>query len=70
MTTAPELSLPFLGGYPEHLLVPVRRALVEGTLGEHLARRYPEAHAIRSDTLLYERAAALKQCKGDQAQAQ
>jgi hypothetical protein len=54
-------ALPFLGGYPEHLLVPVRRALAEGTLGEHLARRYPQAHTIRSDTLLYERAAALKQ---------
>lgn len=56
-----ELALPFLGGYPTHLLQPVRRALAEGTLGEHLARRYPEAHAIRSDTLLYEHAAAFKQ---------
>lgn len=61
MAPAPDLPLPFLGGYPAHLLAPVRQALAEGTLGEHLARRYPEAHTVRSDTLLYERAAALKQ---------
>jgi len=61
VTTPAETPLPFLGGYPEQLLAPVRLALAEGTLGEHLQRRYPEAHGIRSDTLLYEHAAALKQ---------
>jgi predicted metal-dependent hydrolase len=54
-------DLPFLAGYPEHLLQPVRAALAEGRLAEHLARRYPEPHAVRNDGALYEHAIALKQ---------
>lgn len=53
--------LPFLAGYPDHLLDPVRDALAAGTLAEHLERRYPQAHAIRSDALLYDHAMAFKQ---------
>jgi hypothetical protein len=56
-----DIALPFLGGYPAHLLEPVRRALAEGTLGAHLARRYPQAHGIRSDVALYEHANSFKQ---------
>ncbi|MDO8376909.1 MAG: DUF45 domain-containing protein [Aquabacterium sp.] len=52
--------LPFLAGYAEPLLDQVRQLLAEGTLGEHLQRRYPEAHAIRTDGALYEHASALK----------
>jgi UTP pyrophosphatase len=54
-------DLPFLGGYPSHVLEPVRAALVAGTLATHLAQRYPENHAIRSDALLYAHAMAFKQ---------
>ena len=57
MNTPP---LPFLTGYAEPLLAQVRRLLAEGRLGEHLASRYPEAHAIRTDGALYEHASALK----------
>ena len=54
-------DLPFLAGYPVHLLDPVRAALAEGRVGEHLARRYPEAHTVRNDGALYEHTMALKQ---------
>ena len=50
----------FLAGYPAHLLDHVRAQLAAGSLGQYLARRYPEAHAIRSDGALYAHAAALK----------
>ncbi len=61
MVTLAALALPFLGGYPEHLLAPVRLALAEGALAAQLARRYPQAHAVRSDSALYAHAMALKQ---------
>jgi predicted metal-dependent hydrolase len=54
-------DLPFLAGHPEHLLARVRQALAEGRMADHLARRYPQMHSIRSDALLYEHAMALKQ---------
>jgi hypothetical protein len=54
-------DLPFLGGYPEHLLNDVRQAIADGRMAEALARRYPEAHAVRNDGALYEHAMALKQ---------
>lgn len=53
-------ALPFLAGYPESLLSQVRQRLDDGSLGQHLARRYPEAHAIRTDGALYEHATMLK----------
>ena len=52
--------LPFLAGYPEALRVQVRELIETGQLGAHLARRYPEAHDIRTDGALYEHASALK----------
>jgi UTP pyrophosphatase len=52
--------LPFLAGYPEALQVQVRELIEAGQLGAHLARRYPEAHDIRTDGALYEHASALK----------
>jgi predicted metal-dependent hydrolase len=52
--------LPFLAGHAEPLLAQVRQLLAEGALGDHLQRRYPEAHAIRTDGALYEHASALK----------
>lgn len=53
-------ELPFLAGYPPALLAQVRALRDAGTLGDYLARRYPEAHGLRSDGLLYEHACALK----------
>jgi predicted metal-dependent hydrolase len=52
--------LPFLAGYAEPLLDQVRQLLADGALGDHLQRRYPEAHAIRTDGALYAHASALK----------
>ena len=53
-------ALPFLSGYGEPLLAQARQLLAEGRLGDYLSRRYPEAHAIRSDGALYEHASSLK----------
>jgi UTP pyrophosphatase len=50
----------FLAGYPPELLDQVRARLADGSLGAGLARRYPDAHAIRTDGALYEHACALK----------
>ena len=52
--------LPFLAGYAQPLLDQVRQLLADGALGDRLQRRYPEAHAIRTDGALYEHASALK----------
>ena len=50
----------FLAGYPADLLDQVRARLADGSLGADLARRYPDAHTIRTDGALYDHAAALK----------
>ena len=60
MAEQPLLDLPFLAGYPAHLLEQVRALIAEGRLAEHLARRYPQGHAVRNDAALYEHAMALK----------
>lgn len=60
MNPAPP-DLRFLGGYPEATLAQVRDLIARGKLGEYLARRYPERHAVRNDGALYEHAMALKQ---------
>ena len=54
-------ALPFLGGYPEHLLAQVRTLIAQDRLAAHLHLRYPQRHAIRNDGALYEHAMALKQ---------
>ncbi len=54
-------DLPFLGGYPEHLLAQVRQAIAEGRAADALKQRYPDVHAIRNDAALYQHAMALKQ---------
>lgn len=53
--------LTYLRGYPEELVASVSRRLDDGSLGELLARRYPERHEVRSDKALYAYVAALKQ---------
>jgi predicted metal-dependent hydrolase len=46
-------TLPYLAGYPETLREQVQRLLDDGTLGDWVARRHPEPHAVRSDSALY-----------------
>ncbi len=61
MLTASNTALDgFLAGYPAPLQDQARQLLDDGRLGDYLARRYPEAHAVRNDGALYEHAMALK----------
>lgn len=53
-------ALPYLLGYPEHLRQQVQQLLDDGTLGDWLAERYPEAHAVRNDSALYDYVQDLK----------
>ena len=39
----------------------VRAAMAAGTLGDHIARRYPERHTIQTDRALYDYTAGIKQ---------
>lgn len=50
----PKPSTNFLAGYPEHLTEPVWRLINEGRLGEVLLKKYPQAHAVRTDRALYD----------------
>lgn len=52
--------LKYLTGYPPHLLLQVRNLIDAGKLAETLARRYPQRHAVQSDTALYDYVMALK----------
>ena len=45
--------LRYLRAYPDHVLDQVRRLIDDGKLAEHLLRRYPNAHAVRTDKALY-----------------
>ena len=47
-------ALKYLGGYPPHLLQHVQQLIDERRLGESVARRYPDAHDVRSDRALVE----------------
>ncbi|PLQ01698.1 M48 family metallopeptidase [Cupriavidus pauculus] len=51
----------FLGGYPPNVLDQVRAAMAAGTLGDHIARRYPERHTIQTDRALYDYTSDIKQ---------
>jgi predicted metal-dependent hydrolase len=46
-------ELKYLAGYPEKVTRQVGQLLAEGRLGEHLLRRYPAPHGIRTDRALY-----------------
>ena len=54
------LVLKYLAGYPEPLLAQVRTLIVQDKLGAMLARRYPEAHAVRTDRALWDYVQELK----------
>ena len=53
-------DLPYLRSYPASLQDQARDLLAQGRLGGMLQRKYPQAHAVRSDKALYEYAQELK----------
>lgn len=56
-TTVPQ---PYLQSYPAPLQQQARDLLAQGRLGAVLLRKYPAAHAVRSDKALYDYAQELK----------
>ena len=50
----------YLAGYPPHLQQQVLALIEQGRFGAALLRRYPRAHAVRSDSALYDYVQALK----------
>jgi len=54
-------ELKYLGGYPPALLEQVRGLIAQGRLADSVARRYPQAHGVRTDRALYDYAQTLKQ---------
>ena len=55
------VPLKYLQAYPEALQQQVRQLIAQDRLGEHLAARYPDRHAVQSDKALYAYTSALKQ---------
>jgi len=56
----PDISLPYLNGYPPELLAQVQALIAAGRLAETLARRYPEPHEVRTERALYDYVLELK----------
>lgn len=54
------LALPYLSGYAPSLQNQVRDWLLAGKAGDWLLRKYPQAHAVRTDRALYDYVDALK----------
>lgn len=52
--------LMYLAGYSEQIVGQVGRLVAEGRLGDHLRRKYPTGHEIRTDRALYDYAVGLK----------
>jgi predicted metal-dependent hydrolase len=52
--------LPYLAGYPPDLIAQVGHLIAEGRLAEHIAKRYPETHDVRTDGALYDYVSELK----------
>ena len=53
-------ALPYLSGYAPSLQNQVRDWLLAGKAGDWLLRKYPQAHAVRTDRALYDYVDALK----------
>ncbi|AER55765.1 M48 family metallopeptidase [Pseudoxanthomonas spadix] len=54
-------TLKYIAGYPQHVQDQVRALLDAGTLGQVLARRYGEGHAVRTDRQLYDYTQQIKE---------
>jgi predicted metal-dependent hydrolase len=50
----------YLSGYPAALLASVEVLLTQGRLGQSIAARYPEAHAVRSERALLDYVTGMK----------
>ncbi|WP_172731838.1 M48 family metallopeptidase [Pluralibacter gergoviae] len=46
-------ELPYISGYPEHLVAQVRDLIAQDKLGAVLAKRYPDRHDISNDKALW-----------------
>lgn len=53
--------LKYLAAYPPQLQDQVRKLIEGDRLGEYLAKRYPQRHAVQSDKALYAHVMELKQ---------
>lgn len=53
-------TMKYLAAYPAALVEQVRTLMEEGRLAAMLAKRYPAAHAVRTDAALYDYVAGLK----------
>jgi len=52
--------LKYLAGYPPELISQVQTLIAEGRLADTLAKRYGDAHEVRTDRALYDYTMALK----------
>lgn len=52
----------FLAGYPVALVTQIHQLIEQDKLGDVLLRKYPQAHAVRSDKALYD---YVQEIKGD-----
>ncbi|GLS02930.1 hypothetical protein GCM10007860_00730 [Chitiniphilus shinanonensis] len=55
------MSLPYLAGYPPHLLDQIQTLLQRGELGDWVRRRHPGPHEVQTDRALYDYVMARKQ---------
>lgn len=61
MQSIASTHLKFLQGYPDDTLEQVREMQASQRIGTWLARKYPEAHGLRTDRALYDYVQVLKQ---------
>lgn len=61
MKSVASTHLKFLQGYPDDTLEQVREMQASQRIGAWLARKYPEAHGLRTDRALYDYVQLLKQ---------
>lgn len=54
------LAARYLAGYPPELIAQAETLRLDGRLADHLARRLPERHEVRSDAALFDYVQALK----------
>ena len=53
-------ALPYLAGYPAATLDQVRRLIADNRLQAYLAKKYPDRHAVQSDSALLDYIGELK----------
>jgi len=54
------MELKYLNGYPEKLLMQVKKLLEEDKLGEIILKKYPKGHELKKDKDLYKMTMELK----------